>query len=231
MKKFVACWFTVALFVTLIASVRASVEVEANITRDFKIVFKLANIETTIYENIKTNGLMTEDTVPRAIWENFVNKGLFGLEYFSNSINFNDTTRSIHSTFSLRGPSIMNSTIDRAASVETFRMNTEWRKFYLNITGGFSFNFTQILVTPLSEWTEETVEKITSFSYSNLTAGVSCLFKLPNYASNIIAIGETIIFDAPFEPPWEDKLINSPILILIGLAIVGVIVFAYRKIR
>jgi hypothetical protein len=110
-------------------------------------------------------------------------------------------------------------------------MNTDWRKFSLNITTGFSFDFSQSLATPLAEWTNSTVEGITSYNYSNPTAGVSCSFSLPNYASNMVVVGDIMIFDAPYEPPFEDKLINSPILILVGLAIVGAIVFVYRKIR
>jgi hypothetical protein len=217
----------------VIASAYASsVSIEVSIERDFNVVFQFTIDNATLYESLKAT--MNAVTVPDAILRDFFSKNknslLDALQYSEPSISF-PTSNSIRSAFRLYGSGIINSTVDRVAMVETFRMNTAWREFNLTITGDFFYNFTQSLATSLAEWNESTVDGITSFTYSNPTAGVSCSFKLPAYATNAFAVGETIFFDAPYEPPWEDKLINSPILILIGLAIAGVVVFAYRKIR
>jgi hypothetical protein len=238
MRKTTLCGFTsVVLFsLLMIASVHATtVSIEADISRDFSVVFELTVTNETMYNNLKANpNLMNASTVPETVWSSFVSSkqlALDALAYSDNIIEFNDTAHSIHAMFHLSGPAIINSTINRVANVENFKMSTEWRKFNLDIPDGFSYDFAHSLATPLSGWTNTVVNGITSYSYSNITAGVSCSFKLPSYASNVFASGETIFFDTPYEPPWEDKLINSPVLILIGFAIVGVGVFVYRKIR
>jgi hypothetical protein len=178
---------------------------------------------------------MNETTVPEAIWTNFVSKGhttLNALTFSDTSIPlFNDTRSSIRSTFHLSGLDIINSTVDKTAGIETFKMSTEWRKFHLNVTNWRAFNFEQSLAAPLNTWTKSTIDGVITFSFSNSTANMSCAFKLPSYATNIFAVGESIVFDAPYEPPWEDKLINSPVLILVGLAMLGGIILVYRKIR
>lgn len=237
MRKTSVCAFlAVVLFsMSLVASVHATtVSIEANVGRDFGIVFEFA-VSNETYTNVKTNPkLMNASTVPETIWSNFVSSrqlALDALGYSDNTIDFNDAAHSIRSSFHLSGRAIINSTVNRVAGIETFRMSTEWRKFNLNIANGFSYDFAQSLAAPLTDWTNTTANGITSYSYSNITVGVSCSFKLPSYASNILVSAENLFFDAPYEPPLEDKLINSPVLILIGLAVVGVIVFVYRKIR
>lgn len=219
--------------VLITSTYATTVSIEANISQDFNVVFQFT-VDNATYTNLKTHSnLMNKTTLPEAIQKSFSSKGnstLNALEFSNTTIEFNDTARSISSAFDLSGQGIISSTIDRTTSIETFTMNTEWRKFYLNITNNFSFNFTQDLAAPLTGWTNRTVNGITSFS-SNSTAGMSCTFNLPSSATNILRIGETISFDVPYQTPWGDKLIDSPILILIGLAIVGVIIFVYRKTR
>jgi hypothetical protein len=228
MRKLVfSVLLAVILCSALVASVHATlVTVETSITQDFHVVFTFLGINMSIYGNIKSN--MTEDTVPTALQKEHLE-----VEYYSQSISFNDTSDSIVSVFNLRGSSIINSTIDRAAKIETFQMNTAWRKFYLNVTGDFHFNFTQDFAKPLSYWTNSTTGGVRSYSYSNSTAegSFSFSFQLPSDASNIAVSGDTITFDTPYTPTFTDNLINSPILILIALAVAGVIIFFYRKIR
>lgn len=232
MRKFVFGVLLLAILCNvLIASVyAASVAVETSITQDFHVVFKFSNISATSYGNIKNN--MTGSTVPTALHDSIAQKGYLGVNYYNQSISFNDTTYSIVCAFNLQGTNIINSRIDRAAKIETFRMNTEWRKFYLNVTTDFHFNFTQDFAQPLSNWTNSTSGGVTSYSYSNSTTEgiLSCSFRLPSHASNIAIAGDTIIFDAPYETSFEDNLISSPILILIALAVAGVIIYFYRKI-
>jgi hypothetical protein len=216
--------FVVILFSALIASVHAtSVNVETIITQNFHVVYTFLDINKIMYENIKSN--MTKDTVPTAL----VAQKEYSID--SQTISFNDATYSIVSSFNLQGSNIINSTIDRAAKIEIFHIDTAWRKFFLNVTTDFYFNFTKDFVQPLSYWTNSTAEGVRSYSYSNSTTGVSFSFKLPRDASNIVLAGDTITFDTPYEPSFIDNLINSPILILIALAVAGVIIFFYRKIR
>ena len=224
--------FLVVLFNVSVASVYAtSVAVETSISQDFHVVFTFSNINATTYENITSNGLMTSNTLPSQLREGMIQKGLSGVSYSSTSISFNGTTYSIVSAFNLQGSSIITSTIDHAANIETFQMNTAWRKFYLNVTNNFQFNFTQDFAQTLSSWTSQTVGGITSYSYSNSTAEgtFSFSFQLPSNASNIAAVGDNITFDIPYENSFADNLISSPILILIALAVAGVIVYVYRK--
>ncbi len=225
---------TVMAGVLITSTYAATVSIEANISQDFNVVFQFT-VDNGNYTNLKTHtNLMNETTVPETIQKSFLSKGnstLNALEFSNATIYFNDTARSIRSAFQLSGQGIISSTIDRAASVENFQMSTEWRKFFLNITKSFYFNFTQDLAAPLTGWTNSTVNGIFSFSFSNSTTGVACTFELPSSATNILRMGETISFDVPYQTPWGDKLIDSPILILIVLAIVGLVIFVYRKIR
>jgi hypothetical protein len=174
---------------------------------------------------------MTASTLPSQLQGSMIQKGLSGVSYSSTSISFNDSTYSIVSAFNLQGSSIITSTINHAANIETFQMNTAWRKFYLNVTSNFQFNFTQDFAQTLSSWTSQTVGGITSYSYSNSTAErtFSFSFQLPSNASNITVVGDKITFDIPYENSFTDNLISSPILILIALAVAGVIVYVYRK--
>jgi hypothetical protein len=220
----------VILLSALIASVHATpVTVETSITQNFRVVYTFSDINKTMYENIKGN--MTKDTVPIALYNSMVKKGLSKVDYNSQSISFNGTTYAIVSAFNLQGSSIINSTIDRSAKIETFRINTVWREFFLNVTTDFYFNFTRDFGESLSYWANSTTGGVRSYSYSNSTTGASFSFLLPRNASNIVVNGDTITFETPYESSFEDNLINSPILILIALAVAGVIIYFYRKIR
>ena len=219
-KAAITLLVAVVLCSALIASASATaVTVETNVTQDFHVVFTFSDIPSLTYGNITSNGLMTADTLPSALYDNMTAKGFFGVDYYSATIDFNDTLHSIVSAFNLRGPNIVNSTIDRIASTETFRMSTSWRKFNFNITDGFAFNFTRLLAKPLSSWTNATENGVTSFHYSNITDGVPISFtlKLPTYASNIATVNDIITFDTPYTEPVTDQFIDSPMIILIAL--------------
>ena len=226
--------FLVVLCNMLFASAYAtSIAVETSLNQDFHVVFSFSNINATVYGNLESNALMNKDTLPAALYHGMVQKGLLKVEYYSQSISFNDTTDTIVTTFNLRGPSMVNSTIDRGTSVENFRMNTEWRKFYLNITEGFTSNFTRLLTKPLSSWTNATENGVTGFHYSNIMDGVPISFalKLPSHASNVVTVEDTVTFDTPYTPSVTDQFINSPSIILIAFAIAGMIIYFYRKVR
>jgi hypothetical protein len=234
-KPAVALLLATALMSLMIASAYASTaSIEAKISsanQELNVAFTFVMSNAT-YNILKSNsGLLNETSVPRAIQTNFVKEGHTGLTYSNPAISYNDTSKSILSTFQLSGQGVISSTNDRTAGTENFQISTIWREFSLNITDGPFFNFTQNLGTPLTAWTNSTANGIASFSYSNIVAGVSCIFELPSSAKNVALTGTTISFNVPYQVPWEDKLIDSPVLVLIALAVVGLIIFVYRKTR
>jgi hypothetical protein len=233
-KHAIALLFAVVLTSVLIGSAcasTASINVNINnVNQTLSVSFEFV-MDNLTYANLKNNSsLLNATSVPRAIQTEFTSKGLTGLAYSNAAISHNETSHSILSTFQLNGQGVVSSTINRAAGVQSFQVSTTWREFSLNITDLF-FNFTQDLGTPLTQWTNSTVNGITSFIFSNSTEGVSCTIELPSSAANVALTGTTISFNVPYQVPWEDKLINSPILVLIALAVVGLIIFVYRKTR
>lgn len=224
--------FLVVLCGALAGSVYAtSVSVESSITQDFHVVYTFSEINSSVYENLRTNGSLTRDTIPTTLFNSMAQKGRVRLETYSPSISFDNATRTIVSTFNLRGQSIVNSTINRGEETQTYQMDTTWRKFYLNVTNNFHFNFTRDFAQPVSKWTVGTTSDVRSYSYSNSTAEGSFAFsfQLPSNANNINVDGDTLTFDTPYTTTFTDNFINSPILILIALAVVGLIIFLYRK--
>ena len=209
----------------------ASIEVNINhVNQTLSVSFEFT-VNNVTYANLKNNSsLLNATSVPRAIQTEFTSKGHTGLTYSDAAISYNDTSYSILSMFQLSGQGVVSSAINRVAGVQSFQVSTTWREFSLNITD-LVFNFTADLGTPLTQWTNSTVSGTTSFSLSNSTKGVSCTFELPSSATNVARTGTTISFDMPYQVPWEDKLIDSPILVLIALAVVGLIIFVYRKTR
>jgi len=234
-KRAAALFLVVALTSLFIASSYASntASIEANINNanqelNISFEFVMTNASYALLRN--NSSLLNETSVPNAIQTNFVKEGHTGLAYSNPAISYNSTSDSILSTFQLSGSSVVSSTTDRATGVQTFQVSTTWREFSLNITGLF-FNFTKNLATPLTQWTNSTVNGIQSFVFSNSTAGVSCTFVLPSSATNVVRTATAISFDVPYQVPFGDKLIDSPILVLIALAVVGLIIFVYRKTR
>jgi hypothetical protein len=235
MRKFVfAVLSALILCNAAVLSVYAnSVTVDTSINRDVHVVFTFSNITLTTYIGINSSRVFNETTIPNMLMSTMLRNGHVGVNYSAQSISFNNTALTVVAAFNLAGPNIINSTLDRGAKVEIFHVNTVWREFYLNMTKDFHFNFTQVLAKPFSEWTSKSSGGITSYSYSQTTseAGFSASFHLPLNASSVVVFKDSIIFDLPYEPSFEDNFVNSPIIILVALAVVGVIVLIYRKVR
>ena len=233
-KPAVALLLALVLTSLLVTSAYAqTVSIEANFnnaSQQLNVTFEFV-MDNATYTILRNNSsLLNATSVPGAIQTEFTKEGHTGLTYSNVAISYNNTGSSIISTFQLSGQSVISSTIDRATGIESFQLSTTWRKFSLNITDLF-FNFTRDLGTSLTQWTNTTANGIPSFSFSNSTEGVSCTFELPSSATNVAIVGETISFDVPYQVPFGDKLIDSPILVLIVLAVVGLIIFVYRKTR
>jgi len=217
------------LLVALITPAYASVKIQALIDQNVHVAFDFDfEDNSTIYWIIQERKLINETVIPSAIQEQ---KNLTNVEFFTQPVDFDNSTLSIHVAFYLDGLDILNFTVNTELMTRTYYVRTDWRNFHINITDGFSLDFADYFEKPVSQWNFENITRPTY--YYNYTGpspfDPSCYFILPAAATNVQAVEDTIIFDLPM--PFEDSLLNSPFLIL-GTLIVVVIAFSlYRKVR
>lgn len=218
--------------VTLITSVHASVTVQAIIDQDVHVAFNLENINSTIYWTIKNGQLITESTIPNIILDNLEQQNLTHVDAYTQPIVFNDPpASSIYVAFSLTGSDILNFTVNTKSMTKIYHVRTDWRKFQVNLTNGFSLNFTEYFGEPVANWQRinYTLNAKTHPAYYYNFTDSKCYFILPAAATNVQVVGDVITFELPLS--FGDSLLNSPFLIL-GALIVVVIAFSlYRKVR
>jgi hypothetical protein len=150
---------------------------------------------------------------------------------------FNDNERSIHVEFYLEGEDILSYVLNKTVLSRTYSANTNWIKFECNLTSTVTLNFATYFATPTSSWqkTNYTASGIERPAvYYNSTVGAApfdamCYFILPATTINIRGSGNILIFDIPL--PFEDKFIDSPILILGAIIIANAFFIVYRKVR
>jgi len=168
-------------------------------------------------------------TIPNAIEGIFEQQGLTDARAICdlNQEIFDDDTLSVHVKFFLAGSDIISYTLNKTDMTRTFRVEAEWRKFEISFTQNFSLDFEEHFGVPLTEWRQvsHTFEK----SVEEDSIEMSFQFILPEEAFDIQAEEDTIIFKVP--PVFEDKLLNSPFLILGVIIIVIMIVVVYRRVR
>jgi len=242
MKKLFAVNLLCFVCVSLIIPVHASVTVEGSIEENIHVVFAIENINSTLYEKILEQKIFNNLTIPQAI-EAYFEEGNLGnatLDYDPTKEIFNNSTRSIRVDFYLSGSDIIDSTFSPAAMTETYNVKTEWRKVHVNLTNDFSLDFAEYFQNPVDEWQivnytiNEEVHPTYLYNYTATTTfDPLCRFVLPIRATNVHAVTDTIFFELPVElpVPFEDKLINSPFLVLGVLIIANIVLIAYRKIR
>jgi len=229
MKKLTVTYLLLILFAALIIPVHASVKMEATIDQSIHVVLNFENVSSPIYNEIKQTFNIT--TIPLIIEKNLEQQGLTRVRWgYSQEIDFNNSTNSIHAEFFLSGSDIITSTFNKTTMARRYQVRTEWRKFHANLAENFSINFNEYFGTQIADWDYIDFEKAYYNEYTELDAFTpSCKFILPKTAININAAGDTIFFETP--PLLENVLLNSPFLIL-GAIIIGIIVaFIYRKIR
>ena len=222
------------LIVTFITSVHASVTVQAIINQDIHVAFNLENINSTIYWMIKNEQLITESTIPNIILDNLEQQHV---DIYTQPIVFNDPpTSSIYVAFSLTGQDILNFTVNTKAMTKTYHVMTDWRKFQVDLTTGFSLDFAEYFSKPVDEWQRinYTLNAKTHPAYyygsaDSDTFDSTCYFILPVAATDVQAVGDVIIFELPLS--FGDSLLNSPFIILGALIVVNVAFFIYRKVR
>jgi len=239
MKIFVPASLLCLLLVALVAPVYASITLEALINDSFHISFDFRNLNSTMYYEIKANPeIFNSTSIPRTIIGNLEKQNLKKVSWSQTSAAiFNDDEKSIHVEFYLEGLDILSYTLNKATLSRTYNAKTNWIRFDIKLTNAFTLDFATYFDTPISTWQRinYTVNgNVHSAFYYNSTAGAapfdaSCYFILPITAMNINAIGDTLTFEMP--PLLEDKLIDSPILILGAIIIVNIVVIVYRKVR
>ena len=238
MKK-IACAHLLFLLsiVTFISSVHASVTVQAIIDQDVFVAFNLENINSTIYWTIKNGQLITESTIPTVILDNLEQQNLTQVDVHTQPVVFNDPPAStIYVAFSLTGSDILNITVNTRSVTKIYHVRTNWRKFQVNLTNGFSLNFAEYFGEPLAQWQRinYTLNAKTHPAYyynftDSDTFDPACYFILPVAATNVQVVGDLIIFELPLS--FGDSLLGSPFLILCALIVVNIAFFLYRRIK
>jgi hypothetical protein len=235
MKRLVGSYILfLLLFVAFTMPVQASVTVQCVIDRDLHVVFNFEKINETIYPTLKRE--INESTIPNIIKETLEQKNLTRVDFSTEPITFNDSSRSMRMAFYISGSDILNSTVDTKSMITTYYVRTDWRKFYINIKNGISLNFTKYFGEPVDQWQKINYtlnDKIHSAYYQNFTGqsqfDPACYFVLPTEATNITAVGDTIIFDLPLS--FQDSLLSSPFLILGALMVIIIAFSLYRKVK
>jgi len=237
MKKIVCAHLLfLLLIVTFITSVHASVTVQAIIDQDVHVAFNLENINSTIYWAIKNENLINTSTIPNSILKKLEQQNLTHVDVYTQPIAFNDSESSIYVAFSLTGSDILNFTVNTKAMTRTYHARTEWRKFQVNLTNGFSLDFNEYFGEPVERWQRinYTLNAKThpayyyDFTDSN-TFDPACYFILPAAATNVQVAEDILTFELPLS--FGDSLLNSPFLILGALIVVIIAFFLYRRVR
>jgi hypothetical protein len=211
-----------------IVPAHGSVSITSTINDSIYVVYDIQNLNSTIYDEVKSNPQFNMSTIPMTIVNNLENQGLKQVSWGfgpQTAVSFDDATRSIHVAFYLWGSDVISSTINRTTMKRVYEIKTDWRKFQLSLTNNFSIDFTQILAKPVAEW-----QKTNETTYMHESQEVSFRFILPQTATQVQANADTITFEGGSVSFW-DVFINSPFLILAVLIIVVIIALIYRKIK
>jgi len=248
MKRLVITWLLLVLFAGLCVPVYASVTIEAVISERIDVVFDFRGINSTVYGLIKQHSYLFNDTTfPQIIVDNFEKLQNLTITYSpqDSHLEFNQSEPfpSMRATFYLSGSDILSFTYNKTSMGKTYRVRTDWRKFYANFTGPegeniLTLDFKTYFGEPLNTWsfTEEYLlnnENRSAYFFNNTDAtpfdSLSMSFILPKRAIPRSPEGDTIVFEFP--PAFWDVLLNSPIPIVGALIIVSISAVLYRKIR
>jgi len=229
MKKPTVTYLLLILLVALVMPVHASVTMEAAIDQSIHVTLNFENVSSPIYNDIKQTFNIT--TIPLIIEKNLEEQDLTHVRWgYTQDVDFNDSTNSVHVKFFLSGSDIITSAFNETTMARRYQVRTEWRKFDADITENFSIDFNEYFGTQIADWNYIDSEKTYYNEYTELDAFTpSCKFVLPKTAINIDAVGDTIFFE--LSPLFEDVLLNSPFLIFGALITAIIIAFIYRKIR
>ena len=151
---------------------------------------------------------------------------------------YDNDNRALEASFFLGGTDIITSTINRTTLKRNFQVQTDWRKFQVDLTSNISIDFATYFAESVDKWQQVDITDSNGNvhpSYYYQTEGreqlgnMSFRFILPSAATNVQAIGDTITYDVSLG--FEDVLIGSPFLILAIIIIVVLIALVYRRLR
>lgn len=240
MKKLVLALFSCLLLAVSITPVHASITVEVLIDESLHIAFHFDfKSNSTMYDEIVAHPeIFNSSSIRLTITKNLEKQNLEKVSSSQIPTEFsNNVEKSIHVEFYLGGEDILSYTLDTITATRTYSVKMNWMKFEISLTNTFKLNFTSYFATPMSNWQKvnRTIgDNVHPALYYNSTAGTtpfytSCYFILPTTATNVKTVGDTLTFEVP--TILEDRLIDSPLLILGGIIIAIIVANLYRKVR
>lgn len=240
MRKLVIMSIAIVLFAQFVFSASAfSATTKSFIDDNLFVTYSFAGFNESTYSQIKNNAQFNASTIPEIIMDNMASRNLkqvtWGLA--PQPILYNDGNRTIDVSFYLGGSDVISYSINRTSINRTYKVNSDWQRFLVNLTSNVSVNFALALDKAVSEWQRinytDTSQNIhPAFYYRNnqtSTADVSSYLILPSTAFDVRVDAGMITFQIP--ALWGDQLLSSPFLVLAALIIVMAIVLLYRKVR
>lgn len=241
MKKIALASLLCLLFVASVIPVYASIKVETLVGDNFHVSLDFTNLNSTMYNEIKAHPeIFNSTSIPRTIVGNLERiQHLTRVSWSQISANnfLNDAEKAIHIEFYLGGDDILSYTFNLTKLTRIYNARTNWIRFSVNLTSTFTLSFATYFNTSIGNWQRVNYtmngNAYPAFYYNSTASqapfSAKSYFILPIEATNIKASGDTLTFEMP--PLPEDKLIDSPILIL-GAVIVGsMVAIVYRKVR
>ncbi len=238
MKRLIVSYSLFVLLAAAHMSVHASITIQTVVDEDLHVVFSMESMDPAIYNKTVQQGLFDVSTIPEAINANFEQQNLTNARcnYDSGQEVFTDSTNSMRVEFYLTGFDVLDSTINADTRTKVYNVRTGWRTFQISLTNETSLDFSNYFATPVAQWNKVSYpinsKSYPAYFYNSTIPSLidpSFYFILPEKATNVNAVGDTITFEVPLS--FEEIFLNSPFLILAVLLVVVVIVFIYRRIR
>lgn len=227
MNKSAFAGLVVVLAVFLVVPVCAEIFVTVRFDDSLSVIYEFKNLDQPVYDQAKTQ--FSADTIPRIIADNMADENRTVQWSVTDATFSDDATRTIRNSFTLSGSGIMSSSLNKTDLKQTYEVRTDWRRFKVNLTDSFSFDFNQYAAAPVAEWQKPNA---TTFHLENSATGTLDLqfyIVLPESASEIQVVGNTILYKMPGS--FADQLLYSPFPVLAALAVALVIVLLYRRLR
>lgn len=227
MNKPVFAALFIVLTVFLVMPVRAEISVTVRPDDSLSVIYEFKNLDQSVYDEAKTR--FAADTIPRIIAANMASENRT-VQWSVIDATFSDnTTRTIRNSFTLSGSGIISSSLNKTDLKQSHEVRTDWRKFKIDLTDSFSFDFNQYAAAPAEEWQKPNA---TTFYLENRATGTLDLqfyIVLPASASEVHVVSNTIFYKMPGS--LADQLLYSPFPVLAALAVALVIVLIYRRLR
>jgi hypothetical protein len=213
--------------VFLVVPVCAEVSVTVRADDSLSVVYEFRNLDQSVYDEAKTR--FAADTIPRIIADNMANQNRTVQWSVIDATFSDDASRTIRNSFTLSGSGLVSSSLNKTDMKQMYEVRTDWRKFKVDLTDSFSFDFNRYAAAPVEEWQKPNA---TAFHLENRATGTLDLqfyIVLPASASEIQVTSNTILYKMPAS--LLDQFLYSPFPVLAALAIALVIVLLYRRLR